>query len=70
MRGTGWSLSQNSFITKDNLEGRMIGTSFGGFGAKVFTVLPLPREDTVKLLRLLYALQHEGDATPPASVPS
>lgn len=45
------------YIIKDNVEGRMIGTSIGGFGSKVFTVLPLPREDTMKLLRILYLIE-------------
>ena len=53
-------LIHDRYIIKDNTEGRMIGTSFGGFGNKIFTVLPLPREDTAKLLRLLYILQLGG----------
>jgi len=57
------------YIIKDNAEGRMIGTSFGGFGSKVFTILPLPRQDTEKLLGLLYRIQ-EGENLMSESLPS
>jgi hypothetical protein len=48
------------YIFKNNVDGRMLGTSFGGFGNKIFTILPLPREDPQKLLAGLRVIER-GD---------
>src|SRR5262249_51576926 len=58
------NMIHDRYIIKDNTEGRMIGTSIGGFGAKVFTVLPLPYEDTIKLLSILYLITHDAQQSP------
>jgi hypothetical protein len=49
------------YIIRDNSEGRMIGTSFGGFGNKIFTVLPLPAEDVRHLVGLLHVIEQGGN---------
>jgi hypothetical protein len=59
-------LVHDRYLIKDNIDGRMIGTSFGGFGYRIFTILPLPREDTQKLLRFLTIIERDG--TPPELV--
>jgi hypothetical protein len=33
------------FIIKDGIEGKILGTSFGGFGRKFFSMIDLPAED-------------------------
>jgi hypothetical protein len=45
------------YIIRDDKEGLMIGTSFGGFGSKIFTVLPLPAADTAKILSCLHGIE-------------
>jgi hypothetical protein len=45
------------YIIKNNAEGRMLGTSFGGFVSKIFTILPLPREDTQRILAFLRLIE-------------
>lgn len=45
------------YIIKDLSEGRMIGTSFGGMGNKIFTVLPLPEEDLEVLKKYLKRIE-------------
>jgi hypothetical protein len=44
------------FIIKGGTEGKIIGTSFGGFGNKFFAMLDLPRADVNEVLNHLRAL--------------
>ena len=44
------------FIIKDGKEGKLIGTSFGGFGRKFFTMIDLPKEDVRGVVRELREL--------------
>jgi len=44
------------FVLKDGSTGKMIGTSFGGFGRKFFGMLDLEPNDVATVLRELYAL--------------
>ena len=53
------NMIHDRYIIKDNTEGRMIGTSFGGLGNKVFTVLELPKEDVVTLSRYLRKIEQQ-----------
>jgi len=45
------------YVIKDYSEGRMLGTSFGGFHNKIFTILPLPREDVERILSFLRLIE-------------
>lgn len=45
------------YIIKDLDECRIIGTSFGGMGNKIFTVLPLPNEDLATLKKYLRQIE-------------
>ncbi|WP_157971172.1 hypothetical protein [Pseudogemmobacter bohemicus] len=38
------------FIIKDGTEGRVIGTSFGGFGSKFFAMMDLPDYDVISVM--------------------
>ena len=51
------------YIIKDSKYGKMFGTSFGGFGRKIFTALDLPEEDTQKILECISASKNM-DAIP------
>ena len=53
------NLIHDRYILKNNSEGKMIGTSFGGIGNKVFTVLDLPREDVTTLKRYLHQIEQQ-----------
>jgi hypothetical protein len=60
------------YVIKDYSEGRMLGTSFGGFHNKIFTILPLPREDVQRILTFLRWIELENsipqlDVSPIAS---
>lgn len=44
------------FIIKDGKEGRLIGTSFGGFGRKFFAMIDLPRDDVLNVISELRGL--------------
>jgi hypothetical protein len=43
------NLIHDRYIVRDRAHGRMLGTSLGGFGDKIFTMLDLPTEDTKAL---------------------
>jgi hypothetical protein len=47
------------YIIRDRKFGRMIGTSLGGFGNKLFTVLDLPPRDTTALLAYLDKIRRQ-----------
>jgi hypothetical protein len=51
------------FIIKDGLDGKMIGTSFGGFGRKFFSIVDLSLEDTLTVKRELYAIRPKSPKT-------
>lgn len=44
------------FIVKDRSEGKILGTSFGGFGNKFFAMIDLPPGDVAAVQRELHAL--------------
>lgn len=44
------------FVIKDGKEGRLIGTSFGGFGRKFFAMIDLPRDDVRDIISELREL--------------
>lgn len=44
------------FIIKDGEEGKLIGTSFGGFGRKFFSMIDLPPDDVHAVISELRAL--------------
>jgi hypothetical protein len=48
------------YVIKDYSEGRMIGTSFGGFHNKIFTILPLPRDDVQRIVTFLRWIELEN----------
>jgi hypothetical protein len=48
------------YVIKDYSEGRMIGTSFGEFHNKIFTILPLPRDDVQRIVTFLRWIELEN----------
>ena len=51
------------YVIRDDQDGRMLGTSFGGLGSKISTVLPLPPDDTVVLLYNLAKIERQMRGT-------
>lgn len=50
------------YIIRDRNDGRMLGTSLGGFGNKIFTILDLPATDTKTLVTYLDKLRRKQPA--------
>lgn len=48
-------------IIKDDLEARVLGTSFGGLGNKIAFILDLPREDLKKFRQELYRIKNPAN---------